>query len=681
MSVFNQSRQNVIRVLFLVAFIILVIRLLFLQVSSSKYDLLALDNAVSKTVVYPDRGIIFDRKGRSILENTLTYDLMVLPNGVKNLDTAGLCKILNISEKAFHDRLIGSIIKNGKFRPSVFEAALNTTTFVQLQENIFRFEPGFYLQERPIRSYPYKAAAHLLGYVGEVDSNILKRTNFYYQMGDYMGLAGLERYYEPILMGKRGIRYQVKDNKNRIVGSYENGAYDSVAVAGRNLNTYLDIELQVLAERLMKNKLGAIVAIEPKTGGILAMASGPTYDPNLLTGSFRKSNFSFMLRDTARPLFNRAIKGQYAPGSTIKPMGALIALDEGVITPAFGYGCAGAYHGCNRPIACEHKSGGHAANLRLALANSCNSYFSHIYRMAVDNREDRDVRLGYARWKKYMNSFGMGVRLGLDLPSEDKGLITDTSFYDKLYNKSWNSCTNVFLGIGQGEMQATPLQMANLMCIIANKGYYYTPHFVSTIENEQPEDTLLSKFKIRHEVTKIPDTIYNIVQLGMQDVVEHGTAMGARIDGISIAGKTGTAENYGIINGRREKLKNHSWFVCFAPRENPKIAIAVIVENAGFGATWATPMASLMLEKYLRDTLSAPRWKEVERIENTEIILPVVKMKRNRLDSMRREKLKAQSSRLNAHLIMAPSKHPSRETIPVTYLHIDAILKDEEPIC
>ncbi|NBO57573.1 MAG: penicillin-binding protein 2 [Chitinophagia bacterium] len=681
MSVFNQSRQNVIRVLFLVAFIILVIRLLFLQVSSSKYDLLALDNAVSKTVVYPDRGIIFDRKGRSILENTLTYDLMVLPNAVKNLDTAGLCKILNISEKSFHDRLIGSIIKNGKFRPSVFEAALNTATFVQLQENIFRFEPGFYLQERPIRSYPYKAAAHLLGYVGEVDSNILKRTNFYYQMGDYMGLAGLERYYEPILMGKRGIRYQVKDNKNRIVGSYENGAYDSVAVAGRNLNTYLDIELQVLAERLMKNKLGAIVAIEPKTGGILAMASGPTYDPNLLTGSFRKSNFSFMLRDTARPLFNRAIKGQYAPGSTIKPMGALIALDEGVITPSFGFACAGAYRGCNRPIACEHKNGGHAANLRMALANSCNSYFSHIYRMAVDNREDRDVRLGYARWKKYMNSFGMGVRLGLDLPSEDKGLITDTSFYDKLYNKSWNSCTNVFLGIGQGEMQATPLQMANLMCIIANKGYYYTPHFVSTIENEQPEDTLLSKFKIRHEVTKIPDTIYNIVQLGMQDVVDHGTAMGARIEGIGIAGKTGTAENYGIINGRREKLKNHSWFVCFAPRENPKIAIAVIVENAGFGATWATPMASLMLEKYLRDTLSAPRWKEVERIENTEIILPVVKMKRNRLDSMRREKLKTQSSRLNAKLLPTQSKNPLRKTEPITYLHLDAILKDEEPFC
>ncbi len=680
MPVFNQSRQNVIRVLFLVAFVILLIRLLFLQLASSKYDLLALDNAVSRTVVYPDRGIIFDRKGRSILENTLTYDLMVLPNAVKNLDTAGLCKILNISQKSFHDRLISSIIKNGKFRPSVFESAINTETFVQLQENIYRFEPGFYLQERPIRSYPYKAAAHLLGYVGEVDSTILKRTNFYYQMGDYMGLAGLERYYESILMGKRGIRYQVKDNKNRIVGSYENGAYDSIAVAGRNLNTYLDIELQVLAERLLKNKLGAIVAIEPKTGGILAMASGPTYDPNLLTGSFRKTNFSYMLRDTARPLFNRAIKGQYAPGSTIKPMGALIALDEGVITPSFGYGCAGAYRGCNRPIACEHKNPAHAANLRLALANSCNSYFSHIYRMAVDNREDRDVRTGYARWKKYMNSFGMGVKLGLDLPSEDKGLITDTSFYNKLYNNNWSSCTNVFLGIGQGEMQATPLQMANLMCIIANKGYYYTPHFVNTVEHQESSDTLLNKFKIRHEVTMIPDTIYNIVQLGMQDVVDHGTAMGARIEGISIAGKTGTAENYGIINGKREKLKNHSWFVCFAPRENPKIAIAVIVENAGFGATWATPMASLMLEKYLRDTLSAVRWKEVERIEGTEIILPVVKMKRRKLDSLRREKMKVQVKRFTAG-VQSTNQPASEHSKNITFKHIEAIIKDEESLC
>lgn len=649
MPAFNQSRQNFIRILFLLAFIVLVLRLLFLQLGSKKYDLLALDNAVSKKIIYPDRGIIFDRKGKSILENTLTYDLMINPTQLKGMDTSGLCKILNISVEEFKDRVVGAIVKNGRYRPSVFEGSLAIETFVQLQENIFRFEPGFFLQERPIRSYPFKAAAHILGYVGEVDSNILKRTNYYYQMGDYMGLSGLERYYENILMGQRGVRYQIKDNKNRIVGSYEKGLYDSIAIAGRNLNTYIDIDVQVLAERLLKNKLGAIVAIEPQTGGIIAMASGPTYDPNQLTGNQRKNNFSWMLRDTARPLFNRAIKGQYPPGSTIKPMGALIALDEGVITPDFGIGCGGAYFGCRRPIKCTHDNPGHAANLRVALANSCNSYFSHIYRLSVDNPRLNGTVNGYLKWKQYMNSFGMGVKLGIDLPSEDKGLIVDTSFYNRLYNRSWSSCTNVFLGIGQGEMQATPLQMANLMCIIANKGYYYTPHFVKSIEAQTEEDTVLNAFQKKHQVTNIPAEIYDIVQMAMQDVTESGSGRIARIEGISVASKTGTAENYGIIYGKREKLKDHSWFVCFAPRENPKIAVAVIVENAGFGATWAGPMAGLIMEKYLKDTLSAVRWKEVERIENQEIILPIVKAKRNRLDSLKQQKLRKQQIRVFAN--------------------------------
>jgi len=649
MPAFNQSRQNFIRILFLVSFIVLILRLLFLQLGSNKYDLLALDNAVSKKIIYPDRGIIFDRKGKSILENTLTYDLMINPTQLKGMDTLGLCKILNISVDVFKERVIGAILKNGRYRPSVFEGSLAVETFVQLQENIFRFEPGFFLQERPIRSYPFKAAAHILGYVGEVDSNILKKTNYYYQMGDYMGLSGLERYYENILMGQRGVRYQIKDNKNRIVGSYEKGLYDSVAIAGRNLNTYIDIDVQVLAERLLKNKLGAIVAIEPQTGGIIAMASGPTYDPNQLTGNQRKNNFSWMLRDTARPLFNRAIKGQYPPGSTIKPAGALIALDEGVITPEYGLGCSGAYFGCRRPIKCTHENPGHASNLRLALSNSCNSYFSHIYRLAVDNPRLNGTTNGYLKWKQYMNSFGLGVKLGVDLPSEDKGLIADTSFYNRLYNRSWSSCTNVFLGIGQGEMQATPLQMANMMCIIANKGYYYTPHFVKSLEAQTEEDTVLNAFKDRHQVTNISSEIYDIVQLAMQDVTESGTGRVAKIEGVSVASKTGTAENYGIIYGKREKLKDHSWFVCFAPRENPKIAVAVIVENAGFGATWAGPMAGLIMEKFLKDTLSASRWKEVERIESQEIILPIVKSKRNKLDSLKRERLRKQQIRVIAN--------------------------------
>ena len=638
MPAFNQSRQTVIRLIVSSVFLILILRLFILQVLSPQYKLQAMDNAVDRKIIYPDRGLIFDRKNRPILENTVTHDLMFVPTQLKGIDTIGLCTILSIDTADFKKRVVTAIIKNGRYRPSVFESALSIEKFVKLQENIYRFEPGFYLQDRPIRSYPYKAAEHILGYIGEVDSNILKRTNYFYQLGDYMGLTGIERYYENILMGQRGVQYRIKDNKNRLVGKYENGDYDTAAVAGRSLRTSLDIDVQVLAEKMFENKLGAAVAIDPKTGGIIAMASGPTYDPNLLTGSERKRNFSYLLTDTARPLFNRAIKGQYPPGSTIKPMGALIALDEGVITPNFGLGCSGAYHMCRRPIACTHNGAGHAANLRIALANSCNSYFSHIYRLAVDNPRYGNVKQGYQKWKDYMNAFGLGHKLGVDLPSEDKGLIVSTNFYDKLYNGSWNSCTNVFLGIGQGEMQATPLQMANVMAIIANKGYYYTPHFVRDIDGESEMDTILNPFKQKHVVTNISSDVYDIVQLGMQDVVTNGTARVAEIPGINVCGKTGTAENYGIINGKREKLKDHSWFVCFAPRENPKIAVAVIVENAGFGATWAGPIARMMMEKYLNDTLSAKSVADSARIASQEIMLSVVKRKRVRLDSLRRSR-------------------------------------------
>jgi penicillin-binding protein 2 len=639
MSVFNQSRQTVVRLIILAVFVVLIARLFVLQLLSPQFKLQALDNAVDRKIIYPDRGLIFDRNGKSILENTVTHDLMIVPTQLKGIDTLGLCNILDIDTTEFRKRLVTSIVKNGRYRPSVFEGALSIEKFVKLQENIYRFEPGFYLQDRPIRSYPYKVAEHVLGYIGEVDSNILRRTNYFYQLGDYMGLTGLERSYENILMGQRGVQYRIKDNKNRLVGSYENGAYDTAAIAGRNLRTYMDIDVQVLAEKFMANKLGAIVAIDPKTGGIIAMASGPTYDPNLLTGSLRKLNFSYLLTDTAKPLYNRAIKGQYPPGSTIKPTQALIALDEGVITPQYGIGCNGTYYGCRRPINCTEKWSGHATNLRMAIAHSCNSYFSQIYRLAVDNRKFKNVDEGYAKWKEYMNSFGLGVKLGVDIPSEDKGLIVDTSFYNKLYSNSWNSCTNVFLGIGQGEMQATPLQMANMMCIIANKGYYYTPHFVEKIDGQGEADTVLNRYKVKHSVTHIPDTIYNLVQLGMQDVIEAGTGRVAKIDGIPMAGKTGTAENYGIINGKREKLEDHSWFVCFAPRDNPKIAVAIIVENAGFGATWAGPMARMVIEKYLNDTLSAKSKLDSARIAEKEIILPIVKAKRMRLDSLRRVRL------------------------------------------
>lgn len=614
MSVFNQSRSTIIRFIFLGIFIIIVIQLFNLQILSGKYQQLAMDNAVYRKVVYPNRGIIYDRKGRAILNNTIMYDLTVTPAQVKNIDTLALCRLLEIDTAEFKQRLIDARFKNGPVRPTVFEDLLPAEMQAKLEENIYKF-PGFTLVERPVRVYPFKAAAHIMGYVGEADANIIKKSNNFYQMGDYVGRSGMENYYEKVLMGQRGIQFLIKDNKNRIQGSYENGEFDTAAIAGRNIRTYIDIEVQQLAEKLMSNKVGAVVAIEPSTGGIISMVSGPNFDPNELTGPEKQKNYSRMALDVAGPLLNRAVNGRYPPGSTFKPLGALVALDEGIITPAFGMGCSGAYHGCRRPVKCTHSGGGHASTLRLAIANSCNSYFSHIYRLAVDNPKFGDVKEGYEVWKEYMNAFGLGQKLNVDIPSENKGNIPDTSVYNRVYRGSWNSCTNVTLGIGQDMMLATPLQLANAMCIVANKGYYYTPHFAERFDGETPDDTLLNKFRIKHEVlTKIPDTAYQAVIMGMQDVVEIGTAKVARIPGIEVCAKTGTAENYRMIDGKRTKLKDNSVFVCFAPRVNPKIAIAVVVENAGFGSTWAGPIAALMMEKYLNDTLRPERQKEVERI-------------------------------------------------------------------
>ena len=620
MSVFNQSRSNIIRLIFLGLFLIIVIQLFNLQIISGKYRQLAMDNAVFRKVVYPNRGIIYDRKGKAILNNTIMYDLVVTPYAVKNIDTLGLCRLLEIDTAEFKKKMFEVRYKNGPYRPSIFEDLLPPELYARLDENIWKFS-GFALVERPVRVYPFNAAAHIMGYVGEADSGIIKRSNGFYLLGDYVGRSGMEAYYEQVLMGQRGIQHLIKDNKNRLVGSYENGLYDTPALAGRNLRTYIDIEVQQLAERLMTNKVGGVIALDPKTGGIIAMVSGPNFNPNDLTGPNKQRNYARLQLDVAAPLLNRAIKGLYAPGSTFKPLGALVALDEGVIDPSYGYPCTGRYYGCGHgKPACTHNNPGHAANLRLSIANSCNSYYTHIYRMSVDNRRWGGVKNGYQKWKEYMNAFGLGQRVGVDLPSEDRGNIPDSSVYNRVYRGSWNSCTNLTLGIGQDMMLATPLQLANSMCIVANKGYYYAPHFVEKIDGETKDDTILNQFRKKHEVlTRISDEAYEAVISGMQDVVERGTARAAMIPGINICAKTGTAENYRVLEGKRIQLKDNSVFVCFAPRENPKIAIAVVVENAGFGSTWAAPIASLMMEKYLNDTLRTERLKEVERIASADL--------------------------------------------------------------
>jgi len=635
MSVFNQSRSNIIRLIFAGMFLIIAAQLFHLQIISKKYKQQAQENALFRKSIYPSRGIIYDRRNRAILNNTILYDLMVTPAQVKNIDTAYLCQLVGIDTVEFRSRVLDARAKNGPFRPTIFEDLLPPEMYARLEENIWKF-PGFNLQERPVRVYPYNAAAHIMGYVGEVDSAILRRSNNYYQLGDYVGRSGLEQYYEKQLMGQRGIEFWLKDNKNRLVRRYGNADLDTPAIAGKNLHTYMDIELQQLAERLLAGKTGAIVALEPSTGGILAMASGPSYDPNSLTGPDKQANYAKLALDVGGPMLNRAIKGQYPAGSTYKPIGALIALDEGVITPASGISCLGTYYGCNRPVKCDEKVPGHAANLRLAIAHSCNSFFCNTFRLTIDNPVYHSTRTGLQRWKDYVNAFGLGHRLGVDLPSEDGGNIPDTTAYDKSYNGSWNSCTMVTMGIGQDKMNVTPIQMANAMCIVANKGYYYTPHFVKDVEAAPADDTVLKRYHVKHEpVTHIPDDVFNVVQSGMQDVIEIGTGRSARIPGIAMCGKTGTAENKLVVDGRIIKLHNHSWFVCFAPRENPKIAVAVIIENGGYGSAQAAPIGSFLVEKYLNDTLRNERLADVNRITGQNLMPKYLVRLQFKADSMR----------------------------------------------
>ncbi|HMO33526.1 MAG TPA: penicillin-binding protein 2 [Lacibacter sp.] len=633
MAVFNQSRQFTIQLIFIAVFSIMLVRLLTLQVFTSKYTRLANEQAVLRKVVYPSRGIIFDRNGKAILDNVTMYDLMVTPSQVRGVDTFQLCRILNIDTAEFKKRILTAIIKNSRNRPSVFESLLTPDKYARINENLFRFQPAFFLQERPVRSYPYRAAAHIMGYVGEVDSAMLRRSNFFYQMGDFAGRSGLESYYERILMGQRGIQYLQRDNFNRPIGPYEGGAFDTPSVAGRHLNTYIDIDVQVLAEQLLQGKVGSVVAIEPKTGGIIAMASTPGYDPNELTGPDARRNFSRLFLDPASPMLNRGMQGVYPPGSTFKPLGALVALDEGLMLPSFGFSCFGRYTPCGRP-ACTHSNAGHAANLKLSIANSCNSYYAHVFRMAIDNRSLGGVEQGLMKWKEYMSGFGLGHRLGIDLPGEYAGYIPDTARYNRVFRKGgWNSCTIASLGIGQGEIQATPLQMANAMCLIANRGWYYTPHFVRSVDNETPQDTILNKFRQKITPLHIPDSAYQAVIDGMEMVVTNGTARNARIEGYTVCAKTGTVENY----FRNKKQQNHSFFVAFAPKEDPQIAVCVVVENAGYGSTWAAPIASLLMEKYLTDSIAGPRRQaEVERIRKVTITPARIQYELRRRDSINR---------------------------------------------
>lgn len=581
------ERRYVIAGIFITFILILLARLFYIQVVDDRYELYASQNVVRKFVQYPARGPILDRNGTIMVQNQPIYDIVVIPKQVKPFDTVEFCKLLGIDRAGYDKRMIKAR-KYSPYRSSVFEKQLSLQLYAAFQERLSEF-PGFFTVQRIIRTYPDSAAAQFLGYIGEATDAIIKRSGGYYSPGDYVGITGVERSYEDLLRGTRGVQRWMVDSRNERKGSYANGAYDTVAVAGERLESSLDLKLQKFGEALMKNKVGSIVAIEPKTGEILAYVSSPTYDPNLLVGRERGNNAAALYKDPYKPFFVRPLQAYYPPGSSFKPLSALIAMQEGVITPQTTYTCRGYYQSGNRRIKCFQGEVHGTVNLAEAVAHSCNGYFDMVFERLINRNGARKTDTSYNYWRNNVAKFGLGGRLGVDMPSEGRGNLPKASYYDKVYHKGgWRSSTVISLGIGQGELLATPLQLANIEATIANHGYYYKPHLIRAIGNKQ---VIKHEYTVRNYVG-VDSSYFEPVINGMQSVVDFGTANGSKIPGIVMCGKTGTAE-----------VKNHkdnSVFVAFAPRENPKIAIAVVVENSGQGATWAAPIASFMVEQYLR---------------------------------------------------------------------------------
>ena len=666
MSVFNQSRKNVVILVVIGMFVIIFLQLINLQLFSSQYKVDADNQGIFRKVIYPDRGIVFDRKGKAILQNTTIYDLMVIPGKIKGTDTATLLSILNIDSAEFHKRIIAAIIKNKSYRASVFEPLLSNEKMAKLSENLYKLAPGYFMQERSVRDYPFEAGGNIFGYLGEVDSNILKNPAYEgYVMGDYIGRAGLERTYEKVLMGQRGIEFWKRDNKNRLTEPLEDGKFDTVAVAGKNMYTSIDIELQALGEKLMQNKLGSIVAVDPRTGGILAMVSSPTYQPKLLTGADRKKHYAELLLSPAKPLFNRSVTATYSPGSTFKTLQALVGLHENVIETNFTVSCSGAFYGCGggKPMRCLDYG---TFDLRNAIRLSDNTYFATVMQKVINNPKYPNIDTSLAVWDRYMYAFGLGHKLGIDVPSEKPGNIPTPKYFNKIYgNGRWNYCSFRSVSIGQGEVLTTPIQTANEMAYIANKGWYKIPHLVDSIE-EGDEFDMLSKFKEKHSAIDIPDSVFEAVHDGMQWVVERGTGGGAKVPDIVICGKTGTVENY----YRGVKQPNHAFFCGFAPRDNPKIAIMCVVENSGrFGGTYAAPIVGLMIEKYLNDTIAKNREAIVEKFEKLNLIPPRIYKEMKTVDSM----LHAKDS---AYLIAKGYITLIKDTMEVDETDEDALLDE-----
>jgi penicillin-binding protein 2 len=602
------NRRYVLIVTILVVMLVFVMRLFYLQVIDNDYKARADNNAFLNKTLYPSRGLIYDRKGELLVFNQPAYDVMLIMREIQPFDTTDFCDILGITKEIFTKRI--EEIKNRKLNPGyssyvpqVFMNQLSAQEYGALQEKLYKF-PGFYIQNNTIRKYDFPYAAHVLGSVGEVDQKDMEADS-YYARGDNSGRTGIERSYETVLRGKKGVEVLLRDAHGRIKGRYEDGQHDVAPVSGKNLTLSIDMELQAYGEELMQNKLGAIVMIEPSTGEVLCMVSSPTFDPGILVGRQRGKNHKLLETDANNPLYGRAYMAAYPPGSTFKPAQGLVFLQEKVINSNTLYTCVHGYPLRNGKPACHwHPS---PINLVGAIATSCNAYFCWGLHDLLDSRKRYpSVQEAFEVWKEHIVSMGYGYRLGIDLPGENRGFIPNSETYDKPYKKRWNSSTVISIAIGQGEIQTTPLQICNLAATIANRGYFITPHVVKEIQ-----DTPLDSLYTDRRYTSIDKQYYDLTAEGMRMAVIAGTCHGAALPDIEVCGKTGTVEN--------PAGKDHSAFMGFAPYDKPQVAIAVFVENAGFGATYGVPIGKLMLEKYLTGTISEASQYTEQYIKNTVI--------------------------------------------------------------
>jgi penicillin-binding protein 2 len=581
------ERKKIIVGIILLTGIIFLGRLFHLQVIDKTYTVSASNNVLRYITDYPARGLIYDRHGELLVYNEAHFDLMVIPSQARGIDTLEFCELLGIDKETYAQKITQARTYS-PYRASIFERQISMNTYASFQEKMFRF-PGFYVQPRTLRKYPMPIAAHTFGYIGEVGPEIVA-SDTYYRSGDYIGISGLERSYEKELRGQKGLRIRMVDVLNRDIGPHMEGRFDTLSVPGKDIYVSLDGMLQAYGEQLMKNKRGSIVAIEPETGEILAMVSTPSYDPNLLVGRARGGNYQQLQLNPSKPLFNRALMAQYPPGSVFKIVNTLIAMQEGVVNNHTRISCPGAYTSGGITVRCRAHPG--PVNILSSIQYSCNTFSCIAFRNTIDKSTFVNIQGGLGSWRNHVLSFGFGKTFGTDLPFELSGLIVSPDYYDRIYgSRGWRSLTVISLSIGQGEIGTTPIQLANMAATVANRGYYVAPHMVRAIAHP---DSIISSFRERNYTTIDKEHFEPMVD-ALNHVVNEGTGRFSKIAGIEMAGKTGTVQN--------PHGENHSVFIAFAPVNNPKIAISVVVENAGYGSTWAAPIASLMVEKYLTRTV------------------------------------------------------------------------------